>query len=146
MEIERLSNHTLCALVDLVLELWPDCSFDEELASYTHLLVSSTEACYLAKAGEEPVGFVHVSTRTDYVEGAEASPVAYIEGIYVKPAFQKQGIAKKLIRVAEDWARQKGLTQIASDTEITNRTSVYFHKKVGFVEVERLVCFIKDLS
>ncbi|WP_461128705.1 aminoglycoside 6'-N-acetyltransferase [Spirosoma aerophilum] len=146
MYIELLSTYTLDAVVDLVLELWPDCTRDEELENYAQLLDSANEACYLVKAGDDYIAFVHVSCRHDYVEGADELPVAYIEGIYVKPAFRKQGIADKLIAVSEDWARQKGLTQIASDTDVTNTASIAFHKKVGFEEVERIVCFIKDLS
>ncbi|SOD82584.1 aminoglycoside 6'-N-acetyltransferase [Spirosoma fluviale] len=145
MEIEPLSRYTLNAVVDLVLELWPDCTFDEELQNYTRLIGSENDGCYLAKAGESYMAFVHVSRRHDYVEGSVALPVAYIEGIYVKRLYRKQGVAKKLIQAAEDWAKQKGLTQIASDTEITNITSIDFHKKAGFEEVERIVCFIKDI-
>jgi aminoglycoside 6'-N-acetyltransferase I len=79
------------------------------------------------------------------VEGAAESPVAYVEGVYVKPDFQRQGFAKKLISVAEDWAKQKGLTQLASDTGVTNLQSINFHKEVGFTEAERIVCFIKNI-
>lgn len=145
MEIKPLTSHTLKAFVDLVLELWPDCTFDEELENYTRLLESANDICYLAKVNQAYVAFVHVSCRYDYVEGATELPVAYIEGIYVKPPYRKQGIANKLIRRSEEWAKQKGLTQIASDTEIANKTSIDFHKKAGFDEVERIVCFIKDL-
>lgn len=72
-------------------------------------------------------------------------PVAYIEGIYVKPAYQKQGIAKELVKIAENWVKEKGFTQIASDTESGNLGSIDFHTKSGFTEVERIVCFIKNL-
>jgi aminoglycoside 6'-N-acetyltransferase I len=79
------------------------------------------------------------------VEGATESPVAYVEGVYVKPAYQSQGIAKKLIDQAVDWANQRGITQLASDTNITNLQSIHFHKKIGFIEVGRIVCYIKNI-
>ncbi|GAB3011290.1 aminoglycoside 6'-N-acetyltransferase [Spirosoma pulveris] len=145
MEIEPLSRYTLNAVVDLVLELWPDCDLNEELQNYARLLSSDNDACFVAKIEDSCVAFVHVSCRYDYVEGSVELPVAYMEGIYVKPAYRKQGIAQKLVRTVEDWAKHKGLTQLASDTELMNVASIDFHKKTGFEEVERIVCFIKDL-
>ena len=145
MEIEKLSDENCNDLIHLVLELWEDCSFEEELASYSGIIDSETETCYLVKEKGNYIAFVHISIRNDYVEGSNDLPVAYIEAIYVKPNDQKRGIARILINVAENWAIQKGLCQLASDTSIANETSIEFHKKVGFTEVERIVCFIKDL-
>src|SRR5947209_17546976 len=33
----------------------------------------------------EPVGFAEAALRTDYVNGAQSSPVAFLEGLYVAP-------------------------------------------------------------
>jgi aminoglycoside 6'-N-acetyltransferase I len=110
------------------------------------MIGSPDDAIYLAKEGEEHIAFIHTSIRRDYVEGADEMPVAYVEAIYVKPAFQKRGIARDLISAAEKWAMQKGLKQIGSDTDTTNPPSIEFHKAVGFTEVERIVCFIKNLE
>lgn len=145
MELEVISANNVDALARLALELWPDSSFDEELENVKSILGSDNETGYLVKDQEHYIAFVHLSLRHDYVEGATDSPVAYIEGIYVQPEYQKQGIAKTLLTVAEDWARQKGVKQMASDTDIRNATSIEFHKKLGFMEVERIVCFIKEL-
>ncbi len=35
--------------------------------------------------------------RTDYVEGTESSPVGYLEGIFVKEEYRKNGYAKELL-------------------------------------------------
>jgi aminoglycoside 6'-N-acetyltransferase I len=145
MKTEIISTENLKPLVDLVLELWEDCSFDEELENYKSIIGSEHQICFLAKDDEEYIAFVLVGIRNNYVEGSQELPVAYIEGIYVKPAYQKKGIAKKLTKMAEDWAKRKGLKQIASDSNTDNTSSIAFHKKIGFNEVERIVCFIKDI-
>lgn len=145
MKIEQLSSNNLNSLVKLVLELWPECSFEEEYEAYQQMIEAEQEVCYLANEEGTFVGFVHVTIRHDYVEGAEQLPVAYLEGIYVKPAFQNKGIAKRLVEKAENWAKCRGLHQIASDTEINNVSSIDFHKKIGFEEVERIVCFVKKI-
>lgn len=146
ISIEIVSSNNLEDLVKLALELWSDCSFDEEMESYTEVINSSDQICYLYKINQDYVAFIHVSTRYDYVKGANASPVAYVEGIYVQPAFRGEGVAYELIKRAEAWASNKGYSQLASDTEIGNTDSVEFHKRVGFNEVGRVVCFIKSLK
>jgi len=145
MNTEQLSLDNIEALIGLVLELWGDCDLEEEYEHYKNAINSGTEICFLVKEQNIYIAFIHLSIRNDYVEGADELPVAYIEGIYVKPYFQKKGIAKSLISAAEIWAKQKGLNQIASDTDLMNSASIEFHNKVGFKEVERIVCFIKDI-
>lgn len=144
MNIEVISSENVRQLVELGLELWHYYSFDEEFESYKSIIASENEICYIARHREQYITFIHLSTRNDYVEGAGDLPVAYIEGIYVKPSYQKQGLAKKLTKVAEDWDRQKGFKQIASDTDLGNSVRIDFHKKNGFTEVERIVCFVKN--
>lgn len=136
---------TLPYLTQLSLALWPDSVYDEQYNYFQNMLGSNTETCFLAKDGDHYIGFIQLSIRNDYVEGSNSSPVAYVEGIYVNPEFRRQGIAIQLIQAAEQWAREKGITQIASDTAIGNQQSILFHRKAGFEEAGRLVCFIKNL-
>lgn len=145
MEIQLLSEDSLNSLIGLVTELWPEEDVVEAYENYKAILTSGQEACYLVRQGEQYVAFIHVTIRNDYVEGANSWPIAYVEGVYVKPDFQKQGIASKLISVAEAWAREKGIKQLASDAELTNVQSINFHKQVGFTEAGKIVCFIKNL-
>lgn len=145
MEIQQLSVGNLNSLVELVLELWPDCTLEEEFESYKSILAANNQACYLVKDGDAFIAFIHIGMRNDYVEGATESPVAYIEAMYVKPPSQKSGVGRMLVKEAETWSRQKGCRQIASDTEIDNPAAISFHSKLGFEEVNRVVCFIKNL-
>lgn len=145
MEIQQLSTDNLTELINLVLELWDDCLFDEEYETYERILNSDNEICYLIKVQETYIAFIHLTIRTDYVEGATEFPVAYMEALYVKPDYQKLGIGKKLVHAGENWSRKKGCRQLASDTELTNSIAIDFHKNIGFEEVNRIVCFIKEL-
>lgn len=142
---EILSLQNIDNLMGLVQDLWEDCSFEEEFENYKSIIGSEEEICHLIKDKEAYIAFIHASIRNDYVEGSDELPVAYIEAIYVKPEYRQKGIAKNLIDAAENWAKQKGLKQIASDTEIDNIASIDFHRKVGFHEAGRIVCFIKEL-
>ncbi len=89
-------------------------------------------------------GFIEVGQRK-YAEGCTSSPVAYIEGWYVDFDLRQQGLGTALVRAAEQWARDQGLQEICSDTEIENELSIRAHKAIGYKEVERIVCFRKEL-
>lgn len=146
MEFETLNVTNLDFCVHLVQELWIDSDFEEEKEELNEILLNPNQVCYLAKEDEEYIGFVHSAIRNDYVEGAESLPIAYIEALFVKKEYQNKGIARKLISLVEEWAKLKKLNQIASDTPVTNVSSIDFHKKIGFTEVERIVCFVKNLE
>jgi aminoglycoside 6'-N-acetyltransferase I len=145
MTIEKLSATSLHAITQLALELWPGRHFEEEYACFKKIVRSASEACYLARQEDQFIGFIHVSTRRDYVEGADALPIAYLEAVYIQPAYRKKGVSPKLVGAAGDWARQNGFAQIASDMGLSNKASIRFHQKIGFTEAERIVCFIKNL-
>ena len=111
------------------------------------ILESSREGEFLVRdnAGEAVV-FMDLSLRYDYVPGATKSPVAYAEGLYVKEAGRKQGIAARLIRHAEKLAFDRQCRELASDALIENTDSHHFHRQKDFREVERVVAFIKPLQ
>lgn len=143
-EIFAVSN--LDILAKLALELWPDTSYDELQDHFRELLNDPGATAILLKSETTYIGFIELSTRNDYVEGADQLPVAYVEGIYVKPNLRKNGYGALLLQQAENWATRKGFTQICSDTELENEGSIRFHKASGFEEVSRIVCFVKSIN
>lgn len=146
MTIEPISHINIKPLVTLVLKLWPACDSVEEYDNYQKVLASKNEICFLMKNDGEYVAFIHCALRFDYVEGTNTSPVGYVEGIYVEPEYRKSGVGKQLLEAGEGWSKSKGCSQYASDTEIFNEDSINFHKRAGFEEVNRVVCFVKELN
>lgn len=80
-----------------------------------------------------------------WAEGCITSPVGYLEGIWVEERARRSGVAGRLVNAAEDWARNRGCTEMASDAALDNHTSLEVHRALGFEEVERAVLFRKDL-
>ena len=124
----------------------------EEASEYDELFKSNKEdllnpkmAVFLAFDGSEAIGFSHVSLRYDYVEGTNGGTVGYLEGIYVMPEYRGQGIAKHLSVMGENWSKEKGCVEFASDCLLANSDSLAFHLKIGFEEANRLICFIKKI-
>ncbi len=89
-------------------------------------------------------GFVEVGTRS-IAEGCETSPVGYLEGWYIEADLRGQGVGAALVKTAEAWARDRGLTEMASDTWLDNDDGYRAHLALGYTEVERIICFRKRL-
>jgi aminoglycoside 6'-N-acetyltransferase I len=130
----------------MFLELWPDVEFDEEVIYLREVIRSTSEDCFLLNLDGNYIGFILLNVRTDYVEGATSKQVAYIEGIYVREPYRRMGQASRMIEFAERWAREKGCSELGSDTEIDNQKSQEMHKNSGFKEVNRVVHYIKKLN
>jgi aminoglycoside 6'-N-acetyltransferase I len=129
------------------LELWPDHPEGELRAIFRELMASPKEEDFIGRTPDgNAVGFLNLSTRTDYVEGTETSPVGYIEGIFVKEHLRKSGVGRAMVSFAERWAAAKGYTELASDAELDNVDSHRFHASVGFREGGRIVAFVKDVG
>lgn len=90
-------------------------------------------------------GFAQCGLRHDYVEGTNSSPVGYLEGIFVKEEYRKQGFAKQLLNYCEKWTKEKGCSEFASDCELNNEISRQFHINLGFDEANRIICFKKKI-
>ena len=119
----------------------------EELADEFEELISSKEcAVFLLVLEDRPAGFAQCQLRHGYVEGTVSSPVGYLEGIFVLPEYRSQGYARTLLVRCEQWAREQGCAEFASDCELDNSGSLAFHLKMGFAEANRIICFHKTLE
>jgi len=144
-EIVEINAENVHEVAKLSVALWPDCGLAEMALYYQDTVKSSLATCFVLKDESGYFGFIELGVRSDYVEGAEALPVAYIEGLYVGEEYRHKGYGRLLIQYAEDWARAKGFKQLCSDTELENNASIKFHTAAGFTEVSRIVCFAKSL-
>ena len=142
MKAEKYQANQLAALLRL---LWPEQTEHELAEMALEYIQSEQSAVFAEEANDSLVGVALCSIRTDYVEGCDTSPVGYLEGVFVTDGFRHQGIAKKLVSECEQWAREKGCSEFASDCELTNTASQSFHESIGFHEENRIVCYKKIL-
>lgn len=145
MQIQKAQPYDIDLLMQFVLGLWPDNTAEQMHADLSEILQKDDAAFFLAFDVDSPVGFAQCQLRHDYVEGTESSPVGYLEGIFVKEDYRKQGIASKLLHTCEAWAKENGCIEFASDCELTNEESLLFHLHMGFAEANRIICFAKKL-
>jgi aminoglycoside 6'-N-acetyltransferase I len=147
MKVEQTTAATVGEWAELRAELWPHASPPDLEREAQALLVKKPAAvAFLLRADAATVGFAEATVRVDYVNGCSTSPVAFLEGIYVRPEWRRRGAARHLCRAVETWAGEQGCRELASDTEVDNQTSQAMHEALGFAESERVVCYHKRIA
>ena len=143
--VKRARIEDADALAGLAIQMWTEHALEDLAEEYRQLAMNDDAACFIKYVGDKPIAFAQCQLRHDYVEGTGSSPVGYLEGIFVSEGYRKKGYAAELLSECEKWAREKGCTEFASDCELGNADSVRFHLSLGFEEVNRIICFRKDL-
>lgn len=125
--------------------LWPGSLWDHDVETRKYFEYrASALIVFVAEAEGRLVGFLEMDFRP-YAPGCASSPVPFIEGWFVDPAWQRRGIGRALVEAAESRARAMGYREMGSDAELDNADGIRAHRAVGYDEVERIVCFRRSL-
>lgn len=118
----------------------------EHEAEMRATLARSDAAVFLAEREDGSVcGYVEAGSRP-YADGCDSSPVGYVEAWYVDPDVRRVGYGRALLTAAENWARSRGYTEMASDALLDNEVSLEAHLASGYMEVDRVIQFRKPLA
>ena len=145
MDITMAGLGDVNSLAKLAVLLWPEHQAEALEQEIALLIAENKSAFFLVRECELPIGFAQCALRHDYVEGTNSCPVGYLEGIYVLEEYRREGVAAGLLSACENWARQQGCREFASDCELHNELSLRFHLGTGFEEANRIICFTKKL-
>ena len=143
--IRRATNADVEALAELRFALWPEEPLAVRRAEANVARTDGGLVAFLAVDNDEVAGFAEASLRRDYVNGCETSPVAFLEGIYVRPRCRRRRLGRGLLAAVEQWGREQGCSELGSDALLANEVSHRFHGGAGFEETERVVYFRKPL-
>jgi aminoglycoside 6'-N-acetyltransferase I len=147
IRIERCSTLDQPGWLDMRLALWPDATADDHRGYMAISLAQPERFLQLMMYDDmrQPLAFIEGSIRSDYVNGTESSPVGFVEGVYVAPAWRRKGVARQLYAAIGDWAKARGCRELASDALVDNEVSQRAHHALGFRETERVVYVTKIL-
>lgn len=143
--IKTATEKDIRILAELAIQMWDSASLSELEKDFLNIVNSRNSVCFIRYSEDTPTGFAQCSLRKDYVEGTSTSPVGYLEGVYIIDEYRNKGYARELVSACEKWAKDMGCSEFASDCELTNENSLRFHLSVGFDEVNRIICFRKDI-
>ncbi len=131
--------------------LWPDGSYEEHLAELERGPKAAGQAGFPVEnlvADDECgglIGFLEVGLRS-HADGCDTrQSVGFVEGWFVREEHRGKGIGAELMRAAENWARERGCVEMASDALIGNSESEMAHAALRFEIVDRCVHFRKAL-
>lgn len=147
MRIRNAISADKTAWLKMRTELWPDSVEEHSRAinSYFERIPTFIDQVIVCENDNaDLIGFAELRIR-NYAEGSENTAVPYLEGWFVDASYRNQGVGALLIAGAEDWARNLGYCELASDADINNHSSIAAHLALGFQEVGRSVCFLKIL-
>jgi ribosomal protein S18 acetylase RimI-like enzyme len=64
--------------------------------------------------------------------GGKTSRTAYLSGVWVDPAFRRQGLGRRLVREACAWAASKGADALKLWVDDANPAGAAFYQSLGF--------------
>jgi aminoglycoside 6'-N-acetyltransferase I len=149
MQIREAKKEDLEALAQLRVALWPDGSLADHRTELLDILGSwpgvMPLTCFVAEEPPVILGFIEAGLRS-YADGCDyRRPCGFVEGWYVLPEREGEGIGRALMARAEAWAREQGCLELASDTWLDNVSSQSAYQALGFEEVDRCVNYRKSL-
>ncbi|HEY6129196.1 MAG TPA: GNAT family N-acetyltransferase [Candidatus Acidoferrum sp.] len=140
----------LAELASLRTALWPESPLADHTRELRAILGGTFQSVmplviFVAEENYTVLGFLEAGLRST-ADGCDVSrPVGYVEGWYVIESRRGQGIGRALLNAAENWAREQGCREMASDADIHNTLSHRVHQASGFAVTARSILYRKSL-
>lgn len=99
-------------------------------------------AVYVACLSGEVVGWIHVHVS----HHLQADSRAEIGGLVVLSEERNSGIGRRLVAIAEEWARQQGLGNIVVRSRATRDAAHRFYLREGYTQTKTSAVFTKILD
>jgi ribosomal protein S18 acetylase RimI-like enzyme len=105
------------------LKAYFDVHYTEE--GFLSIFNDSLAQGFVAQKDDQVVGYARLFFNRDENR-------LYIPSLYFLPDFQGQGMGRRLLEVAEEYAAEKGLHELWIGVMVKNRQALVFYRKVGF--------------
>lgn len=130
--------------------LWPDGSIEEHAGELRSILRGGSPgtllyAIFVAEKEDAIIGFAEVGLRSHAEDCDPRQPVGFLEGWFVVEEERRSGVGRALVNAAEQWSREQGCIEMASNTWLDAEVSQRAHEALGYEIVERTVHFRKKL-
>lgn len=94
---------------------------------------------YMATMGTRPAGFVQLFKRYGAVS---MKPYWYVQDLFVKPEFRRQGVAVALLNQSKDLAKMDGTDRLDLKTALDNTPAQTLYESQGFKQTEKSDQFV----
>lgn len=119
MTIRHVTTADAEAWVRMREALWPGDPHSADVAAFFAGALPEPEAVLVAEHGPGVlVAVVELSIRRGLPgTGGSDALTGYVEGLYVEPPHRAAGVARRMLRAARRWARERGCAFFASDRD-----------------------------
>jgi GNAT superfamily N-acetyltransferase len=115
----------------------------EQARRLAPILASARDAVLVAVDAEDvPIGWIHVQQRL-LLEGSDQ---ALIAGLVVADGRRSAGVGRELLRAAESWAAEVGLTSIRVLSRVERERAHRFYQREGYILVKTSRTFEKPIG
>jgi ribosomal protein S18 acetylase RimI-like enzyme len=135
---------TLAALLEELFQIEKDFIPDaaHQRSGLYKLLEEAQAVILVAESRGEVIGMCTVQTVISTAEGGLAG---ILEDMIVAASARRQGIARALVKAAEEWAQERGLTRLQLLAESENETALRCYSSTGWHKTG-LICLRKMLA
>lgn len=115
--------------------LGPSAEWDlaEFHAALQRIFANANACLYVAEVDGCAAGMVEAYLKTSPDDPLLVPRVfVEIQNIFVQPLFRKQGVGRRLMAVAEDWASERGVGELCLSVWAFNVLAQHFYATLGF--------------
>ncbi len=131
---------------ETITALTKQLGYDAELSTVAsrllRLLARSDQQLLVADDGGRAIGWIHMVI-TEYVE---ADAFVVIGGLVVDREYRKQGIGRRLLIRAEEWAAQHGCSLVRLSSNVTRVEAHGFYERAGYTNLKTQYAFAKRVT
>jgi N-acetylglutamate synthase-like GNAT family acetyltransferase len=129
-------------IADLSTQLGYPSTMEQALVRLRSLPQNGTHAVYVAENEQHGVvGWVHVYEHLPVCHDR----VAEVAGLVVDAPCRGSGAGKRLMKAAEHWAREKGLSAVVLRSNVVREPAHKFYEKLGYTRIKTQHAFRKIL-
>jgi len=131
-EFERHFTFALEHHFELLRQYLPEWDADEAGAKLyeAHVKEITHDPCcriWVGELDERPVALIEASFRPNF-----SPAVGHISDVYVVPDLRRQGIAARMMQMAEEWLKTQGATSVDLNASARNETALALYRKLGY--------------
>jgi len=137
--MRKASPHDVQRLVELMAEFYAEGAFplNRQRATEGFAALLSDERLghvWLIQADSGDVGHVVVTLCFSMEYGG---PIAFVDDLYVQPAFRRSGLATAALAEVRDFCAKRGVRAIFVETGRDNGPAQAVYRRAGFIKTER---------
>jgi len=106
------------------------------------IIQSEDSEIFIAEANREPIGLAEIYLRQD-----EANPLTvlyryvYLQSLIITSRYRRQGIGTQLMKIVEDWAKERGASEIRLETREFPNGPLSFYEQMGYQTLKRTMVY-----